>query len=327
MKKLLLLIITLTLFILSGCVSNKEIPSDINYRQSMRDFVQGISEYSKEINPNFIIIPQNGHQLITEDGESTGAPVMEYINAIDGIGREDLFYGYEEDNLATPENEKEDMLAFMDIAENHGIEVLVTDYCHTQSFVDDSYTQSAERNYISFAADTRDLYSVPQYPLTPYNMNSSNITLLSEVNNFLYIINPSGFTSKNAFLSSIQNTDYDLIIIDLFDLDGFSLTASDIESLKVKANGGTRLVIAYMSIGEAEEYRYYWDNSFNRSSPSWLEEENKDWAGNYKVRYWDENWQSIIYGNNDSYLKMILDVGFDGVYLDIIDGFEYFENL
>jgi len=34
----------------------------------------------------------------------------------------------------------------------------------------------------------------------------------------------------------------------------------------------------------------------------------------------------IIYGNNNSYLKKILDAGFDGVYLDIIDAFEYFEN-
>lgn len=34
----------------------------------------------------------------------------------------------------------------------------------------------------------------------------------------------------------------------------------------------------------------------------------------------------IIYGNNNSYVKKILDAGFDGVYLDIIDAFEYFEN-
>lgn len=40
---------------------------------------------------------------------------------------------------------------------------------------------------------------------------------------------------------------------------------------------------------------------------------------------WDENWQAIIYGNDDSYLKKIIDAGFDGVYLDIIDAFEYFE--
>ena len=51
-----------------------------------------------------------------------------------------------------------------------------------------------------------------------------------------------------------------------------------------------------------------------------------DWEGNYKVRYWEEDWQAIIYGDADSYLQKILDAGFDGVYLDIIDAFEYFER-
>ena len=42
--------------------------------------------------------------------------------------------------------------------------------------------------------------------------------------------------------------------------------------------------------------------------------------------YWNEDWQKIIYKNNDSYLNKILEANFDGVYLDIIDGFEYFEK-
>jgi len=80
-----------------------------------------------------------------------------------------------------------------------------------------------------------------------------------------------------------------------------------------------------MSIGEAEDYRYYWKAEWKTNPPSWLAEENPNWPGNYKVRYWNEDWQNIIYGNNDSYLRKILDAGFDGVYLDIIDAFEYFE--
>ena len=38
-----------------------------------------------------------------------------------------------------------------------------------------------------------------------------------------------------------------------------------------------------------------------------------------------QEWQDIVFGNDESYLKKILDAGFDGVYLDIIDAFEYFE--
>ena len=325
MKKVLLMIIVITLIVLSGCTSNKEVINEIDYSQSMRDFVQGISEYSKDIDPDFIIIPQNGHELITINGEGTGIPDMDYLNAIDGIGREDLFYGYNEGDEATPASEQEYMEEYMNIAESNGIEVLVTDYCFTQSYMDNSYSENSNRNYISFAADHRELDDIPEYPLTPFLVSNSNINSLSEAKNFLYLLNTDTYNTKEDYISAIQNTNYEVIITDLFFFDDYELSESDIESLKVKSNGGTRLVIAYMSIGEAEDYRYYWNEDWKDNSPSWLAEENSNWPGNYKVKYWDKTWQNLIYGNNDSYLKKILDTGFNGVYLDIIDAYEYFE--
>ncbi len=296
-----------------------------DYRQDMRDFVQGISAYAKGINSNFIIIPQNGHELLIENGEENGIPAVAYLEAIDGVGREDLFYGYDDDDVATPISERGHMISFMDIAETNGIEVLVTDYCWTQSFVDHSYEQNAARGYISFAADHRALDNIPAYPIDPYNVHTSDITSLTEAKNFLYLIDPGSFPNKDRFLSIVRETDYDIGIIDLF-YDDIALTTEEVSSLKIKANGGSRLVIAYMSIGEAEDYRYYWQAGWETASPSWLVEENPEWAGNYKVRYWDKNWQNVIYGNDDSYLKKIFNAGFDGVYLDIIDAYEYFED-
>jgi cysteinyl-tRNA synthetase len=67
-----------------------------------------------------------------------------------------------------------------------------------------------------------------------------------------------------------------------------------------------------------------WENRFS-PPPAWIEEENPDWPGNYKVRYWMEEWQRILMGRDDSCLDRIMDAGFDGVYLDIIDAFWYFE--
>ncbi len=52
------------------------------------------------------------------------------------------------------------------------------------------------------------------------------------------------------------------------------------------------------------------------------EPENPNWPGNYKVRYWDPEWQAIIFEYEDK----ILNAGFDGVYLNIIDAFEYWED-
>ena len=113
--------------------------------------------------------------------------------------------------------------------------------------------------------------------------------------------------------------------MDLFFGEGIEFTSAEINQLKNKANGGKRLVISYMSIGEAEDYRYYWQAGWEPDNPAFLDAENPHWEGNYKVRYWEKEWKDIIFGNESSYLKKILDADFDGIYLDIIEAFEYFE--
>jgi cysteinyl-tRNA synthetase len=312
-------------FLLSLCPCS-ETAEDVDYREEMRSFVQNISSYARGISNGFLVIPQNGQELLTMNGESNGSLAFAFADAIDGIGREDLFYGYNNDDEKTPLIEQNYMIGFLDRAEDNGIEVLVTDYCWTEEYVDSSYERSAAHGYISFAADERALDSIPSYPTEPYNVNSNDITLLSEVQNFLYIINTERYASKSEFLNVLVQTDYDVLIIDLFYEGSDILSAHDVAYLKEKSNGGARLVLAYCSIGEAENYRYYWSPSWDTDPPEWLAEENPDWPGNYKVRYWEPEWQEIIYGNDDSYIRKILDAGFDGVYLDIIDAFEYWEE-
>jgi len=297
-----------------------------DYRQEMRDLVQRISAYAGELRTGFVVIPQNGQELLTTNGKESGTPAWDYLSAVDGVGREDLFFGFDADNVSTPTSERDYMLSFLDMAESHGIEALVTDYCWTASFVDESYARNAGKGYISFAADPRELDDVPSYPATPYNVNPSDVAVLGEARNFLYLINTNRYDGKEDFLGAIRATDYDVVIMDLFFDGTVPFDSIDISSLKEKAGGGSRLILAYMSIGEAEEYRYYWKPEWVENPPAWLAEENPDWPGNYKVRYWEKEWQDVIFGNDASYLRQIVDAGFDGVYLDIIDAFEYFEE-
>ena len=54
----------------------------------------------------------------------------------------------------------------------------------------------------------------------------------------------------------------DLLVTD-YSLDGShakALTADTVRTLQTTKDGGRRLVVAYLSIGEAESYRYYWSN-------------------------------------------------------------------
>jgi cysteinyl-tRNA synthetase len=138
------------------------------------------------------------------------------------------------------------------------------------------------------------------------------------INDFLYQL-------QNIDLQAIGETAYDLIVID-YSLDGTDATAFTAEEITRLRDGDDKIVLAYMSIGEAEDYRFYWQESWDDDPPRWLDEENPDWEGNYKVRYWDADWQAIIFGSEDSYLDKIIAAGFDGVYLDLVDSYVYYEE-
>jgi len=92
------------------------------------------------------------------------------------------------------------------------------------------------------------------------------------------------------------------------------------------AYSGERRILCYLSIGEAEDYRSYWKAEWKRNPPDFLDGANERWRGNYRVMYWDPDWQKIIFGTPESLLDEIIALGFDGVYLDIVDGYAYFEE-
>jgi len=311
----------------TGCgdVSGSTPGGAVDYRQEMREFVEDIGTWARARDPGFIIVPQNGHELLTTDGEGSGPHSLEYMDAIDGAGQEELFFGYDADNVATPVDVTEYLLDFLLIAESHGVEVLVTDYCWDTSKVDSSYSRNQGYGFVSFAADHRDLDDIPGYPAQPWNANGSDAASLGDAANFLYLLDPSQFSSRQAYLSALQSTDYDLLILDLF-YDDTALTAGEVAGLGTKQNGGERLVICYVSIGQAEDYRYYWDPSWATNPPGWMGGEDPEWPGNYFVRYWDDGWQQLVFGGEGSYMDMVLDAGFDGAYLDRIDAFEYWEG-
>jgi len=128
--------------------------------------------------------------------------------------------------------------------------------------------------------------------------------------------------------NKIANSSVDLVVVD-YSKDGTqrrAFRAADVRRMRKKPNGKRRVVLAYLSIGEAESYRYYWRNRWKQKKPAWLGPENPNWPENYKVRYWDKEWQRIIFGHRKAYLDKIIAAGFDGIYLDIIDAYEFWGN-
>src|SRR5215470_454323 len=134
-----------------------------------------------------------------------------------------------------------------------------------------------------------------------------------------------GYQLQNVDPDTIASAPYDMVVID-YSRDGSqaqALSPDEVAALKRKPDGSRRIVLAYLSIGEAETYRYYWKWYwgwfFGVLAPDWRGRQNREWRGNYGVRYWEEGWQKIIFRGEDSYLDRIIKAGFDGVYLDKVD--------
>jgi cysteinyl-tRNA synthetase len=133
------------------------------------------------------------------------------------------------------------------------------------------------------------------------------------VNDFTYWL-------QDIDLGALGASRFDLAIID-YSRDGDDasrFTYDEIAALK-NSPGGPKTVLAYISVGEAEDYRWYWRGSWQPGNPTWLGPENPAWPGNYPVRFWNSAWQTIIF----QYLDRLLDAGFDGAYLDKVDVYEY----
>ena len=112
-----------------------------------------------------------------------------------------------------------------------------------------------------------------------------------------------------------------------------SLSVDSIEALKVDSIGENaaivswrgyqdsyRLLVADRVLSEEEKptYAYLIDSIVTSSDRVLLE--NLNATTNYFV------YAQGICGDGDSYLSRILNAGFDGVYLDIVDAFEEFEG-
>ena len=120
---------------------------------------------------------------------------------------------------------------------------------------------------------------------------------------------------------------YDVIVIDSEDYPGGKerpLKPEEIEAMKKKPDGSRRLVISYFSVGEAENYRYYWKPEWSKRKPVWVGKENKEWKDNFLVKYWEPTWQNIIFGKPEAFADRVIAQGFDGFYIDRADAYYYF---
>lgn len=137
-----------------------------------------------------------------------------------------------------------------------------------------------------------------------------------------------GYQLQNISAAKLDATNYDVLIVDagMGEGDNTGMKREEIKRLKSKPDGSRRLVIAYVNIGEAEDYRDYWRASWTKTPPSWMGSPNCRWKGDHRVRHWAPEWQAIIYGSRRSYVGRLIDLGYDGAWLDRVDIFYYWRG-
>ena len=124
-----------------------------------------------------------------------------------------------------------------------------------------------------------------------------------------------GYYINGTDASVVSNAPYDLMVIDTKNQDGQCFTEHDVAYMCRKS----KYMVAYISLGEAEDYRDYWKPAWKKVKPVWLGPENPEWKGNYSVKqFWHPDWWDIT-------AKILDDVmiqGFGGVYIDKIDVYD-----
>ena len=142
-----------------------------------------------------------------------------------------------------------------------------------------------------------------------------------------------GYQLVGANLNELAQTPFDLLVLDATAGVGGErgFRPEDVAKLKRKPDGSRRLVVSYLSVGEAEDYRpdYFTAEYMSEDAPDWLGKENPRWKGNRIVSFCHEGWQrtvlgddqgrSIYNGTEPSPLYKLIELGFDGVYLDRVD--------
>lgn len=139
--------------------------------------------------------------------------------------------------------------------------------------------------------------SVPTTPSIP-----TTIVEKRSVNSWAYYI-------RDPQLAPIRNSRFDLVVLDVGNNDIPRFSSSQIESLKE----GGRTMLAYVSLGHAENYRAYWQAGWNSLRPEWMGDQNKFWKGNFLVTdLMHPEWLRIA----ESMVDSAVDQGFDGIMIN-----------
>ena len=119
--------------------------------ERMIEFVSDLAAYAREQKPGFMIVPQNAPEL--------GANPA-YLDIVDGIGMESVYFGYDEPGVATEPSTTADLELQLRRFTDAGKFVLAVDYVDTSSGVVSAYRRARLQGFLPTVTDV-DLDGLP----------------------------------------------------------------------------------------------------------------------------------------------------------------------
>ncbi|MEO5335550.1 MAG: hypothetical protein H7841_01465 [Magnetospirillum sp. WYHS-4] len=310
----------------------KESSLFLDHREEMRRFVLAISHYARSQRKDFAIVAQNGLELLNklegvEESKPRPAPARAYTMALDGILVEGFHYGYRQFDTPMPPVRRKKTLPLLQQAKKAGVKILTVDYALDSLHVDDAYRQSQELGYVPFVAQARglDLNFLPHSPKTPVNENADHILSFRDVRNFAWLVDTTPHGTEAQFALKMHETNYDLLIVPVFH-GRTPLSRQAVETLRYKKLGSRRLVFAQVNIGMAAAYDYFWKPEWKEGAPSFVSASVTGNPDLHWIEYWKPEWQKIVSGDPNSYIYGVIAQGFDGIVLDGLDTYQFFEG-
>jgi cysteinyl-tRNA synthetase len=172
---------------------------------------------------------------------------------------------------------------------------------------------------VSSAEDDRDQVSDGDTSTGLEDAAAGRQELLDQVETWFYYLS---FDPEEDTFRQVTQSTYDLIVIEPIFTEEQN-TDFDMAAVVQNLHGSneSKLVLAYIDIGQAEEWRTYWEPDWEIGDPDWIVADDPDgWEGNFPVAYWRDEWQDI-WLEDDGYLQRLIDSGFDGVYLDWVEAY------
>ncbi len=306
----------------------QEIP---NYRASMREMVEDLATYAEKRDPNFIVVTRPGFDLLSwsrrefdlaeikrdpfakipqDSIVQVGTPMRRYIQSIDGFMLNGQFCA----PLRVPAADLQVML-------KQGLKALTIEHCGTPDQASAALQTAVRMGVVSHIDldDTDDFARTPTRRPSPENPR--NVETLLGARNMVMLLDSRDYETREEWFAAMARTNYDILVTDAFYKGNRSLTKDEVHHLKFKEMGARRLVLARMSVGYAEDERFYWQRDWRIGEPSWIQALGPERAGQYVVEFWNPAWKAIV----GRYFAGIMDLGFDGVVLDGVEAYRRWE--